>query len=68
MGKGAGKEAVFSRTTEKNLPITELHGPSIPQLLEKEPGLLRGVETEIVKLQEKNVASQIDRALKRKRS
>lgn len=63
----SGHVGVFSRVGGGR-SITELHGPSVPHVAENEPKVRRLMRVEAGEIMEHNLASQVDRLLKRSRA
>lgn len=64
----SGKEAVFIRPGKARTPIWERFGPSVPHVAPDVPEIKRLMEGGASEILDKNLASQVDRLLKRSRA
>lgn len=54
---------IFERQTRKRLPIKELFGPSVPQMLSENKSIMDEIEEKIVETYEKRIDHEISRIL-----
>lgn len=63
----SGHVGVYQRVGRARLPIRELLGPSLPQVLDDDARMVRETMEDAGQLLEKNLASQVERLLARRR-
>lgn len=64
----SGHKGVFRRVGRNRLPIKEIYGPTPEGLLRKRPALLESIKAAIGDAFRKNLESQVNRLLKRKKA
>lgn len=60
----SGHKGVFTRTTEHSLPIKQLYGPSVPQMLKNEK-IMQAVNEDVNRTLQKRIDAEINNVLRK---